>query len=107
MVNPAIIKLIISIRTQIIEVIQFIEFIGRSYKDYNKEDFQDQLRGYSWIDFFGIDNPNKCWENVHLAMWTLRVESPDIGPFCDSPDPLKAIHQICLISGLVLFLMGC
>ena len=39
-----------------------INFTGISYKNYNKEDFQDNLRALHWNDFFGIENPNECWD---------------------------------------------
>ena len=36
-------------------------FTGRSYKNYNKEEFQDNLRDLPWNDFFTIEDPDICW----------------------------------------------
>ena len=36
-------------------------FVGRSYKHYNKEEFQDMLRSHEWNHFFSIEDPNICW----------------------------------------------
>ena len=48
-------------RKKMVEKIPKMSFIGRSYKNYNKEDFQEKLRELPWNDFFGIDDPNVCW----------------------------------------------
>ena len=39
-----------------------ITFKGRSYKNYNKDLFQDRLMEENWRSFFESDNPNKCWD---------------------------------------------
>ena len=36
-------------------------FVGRSYKNYDKNEFQEKLRELPWNDFFGIEDPNICW----------------------------------------------
>ena len=41
------------------------EFTGRSYKNYNIDVFQDSLRELDWVEFFGIDDPNECWEVLY------------------------------------------
>ena len=37
------------------------KFKGRSYKNYNKETFQDILRNFSWNEFFIEEDPDVCW----------------------------------------------
>ena len=44
---------------------QKIEFTGRSYKNYSKEDFQDNLRMYDWNNFFVMENPDECWSILY------------------------------------------
>ena len=42
-----------------------MKFIGRSYRNYNKDVFQDRLKEYDWINYFDIENPNECWEILY------------------------------------------
>ena len=42
-----------------------IEFRGRSYKNYNIVDFQETLRKFDWVEFFGTENPNTCWDILY------------------------------------------
>ena len=42
-----------------------IEFKGRSYKNYDINVFQDSLREIDWRDFFGIEDPNECWDLLY------------------------------------------
>ena len=39
-----------------------IEFVGRSYKNYVKEDFQEVLVNENWREFYSSQDPNKMWE---------------------------------------------
>ena len=39
-----------------------MKFYGRSYKNYNTEDFQECLRKLDWSNLFNIENPNEAWE---------------------------------------------
>ena len=36
-------------------------FVGRSYVNYVKEDFQEQLIGTDWHTFYSLKDPNECW----------------------------------------------
>ena len=38
-----------------------IEFKGRSYRNYDKELFQDRLTGLDWEGFFEVRDPNELW----------------------------------------------
>ena len=42
-----------------------IEFKGRSYKNYSADYLQDKLREMDWVEFFGIENPNECWDILY------------------------------------------
>ena len=42
-----------------------IEFTGRSYKNYKIIDFQEKLRNMEWIEYFGIEDPNECWDILY------------------------------------------
>ena len=39
-----------------------VDFIGRSYRDYIKEDFQGKLLDYDWDQFYNSRDANLCWE---------------------------------------------
>ena len=38
-----------------------ISFKGRSYKNYNKDIFQNNIIGDNWLTFFDSNDPNECW----------------------------------------------
>ena len=38
-----------------------VEFRGRSYRDYNRDVFQDRLREYDWENFFVSRDPDTLW----------------------------------------------
>ena len=38
------------------------EFSGRSYKNYNREEFQNSLSTTDWTLFYGIGEPNALWD---------------------------------------------
>ena len=57
---------------------QKIEFIGRSYTNYNKEDFQDNLRMYNWNPFFVLDDPNECWSILFNRIISTLVNTKKI-----------------------------
>ena len=42
-----------------------IEFKGRSYTFYDKNEFQEMLRKLDWTEFFGIDDPNDGWDFMY------------------------------------------
>ena len=42
-----------------------IEFIGRSYKNYDITQFQKSLCEFNWDDFFKIENPNEGWDLLY------------------------------------------
>ena len=56
-----------------------IDFSGRSYRNYNKEDFQDNLSNANWDDFYTLANPNILWP------YFKKVILDTISPMC----PLK------------------
>ena len=39
-----------------------IKFIGRSYTNFVREDFQEQLIDASWQNFYASRDPNECWD---------------------------------------------
>ena len=41
-----------------------INFTGRSYKNYIKEDFQESLVGEDWREFYGSRDPEFLWETM-------------------------------------------
>ena len=57
-----------------------VEFKGRTYKNYVKEDFQQLLDDHDWTQFYQLDDPNILWHYLHTTM--LRY----INPMC----PIKS-----------------
>ena len=53
-----------------------VNFKGRSYKNYNKEAFQDRLSELNWDNFYRLDNPNILWDAIRKAIITI------IDPIC-------------------------
>ena len=53
-----------------------INFKGRSYKKYNKGDFQDSLIDLKWDNYYRIDDPNILWDILRKAINTI------IDPIC-------------------------
>ena len=41
-----------------------VAFIGRSYRNFVKEDFQNELIGSDWNEFYEQRDPNKCWQTM-------------------------------------------
>ena len=41
------------------------EFKGRSYRNYNKEDFSNRLNQYVWEEFYQMTDVNECWTLIH------------------------------------------
>ena len=41
-----------------------INFEGRSYRNYEREDFQARLIDAKWDDFYEEGDPDKCWETM-------------------------------------------
>ena len=39
-----------------------VEFVGRSYKNYSREDLQDNLLQWDWGQFYESEDPNLCWD---------------------------------------------
>ena len=39
-----------------------INFLGRSYKNYDKDYVIDMLKAEDWTEFYNCDDPNRCWE---------------------------------------------
>ena len=40
------------------------EFIGRSYKHYNKQEFRDKLNAQNWDEFYNISDPDSAWDYI-------------------------------------------
>ena len=43
---------------------QKIQFEGRSYRNYNCEEFQETLNNLDWSDFYKLGNPELCWDEI-------------------------------------------
>ena len=56
-----------------------MDFWGRSYRNYDRERFQNAIRGYNWDQFWNLEDPNHCWEFITRAIEHV------INPMC----PLK------------------
>ena len=41
-----------------------ITFKGRSYRNYNIDIFQDRIKEFDWVDYFGIEDPTVCWDTL-------------------------------------------
>ena len=39
-----------------------VEFKGRSYRNYDREAFQERLLNENWVPFFGSNDPNEQWD---------------------------------------------
>ena len=50
-----------------------IEFEGRSYRNFNKEDFRKKLLEVDWGDFFNTSDPNEAW-GIMLAHVTAIID---------------------------------
>ena len=59
-----------------------IKFKGHSYKNYIKEDFQENLVDLNWNDYFEYIDPNVLWECLRDAILSV------INPMC----PLKTFN---------------
>ena len=46
------------------------EFVGRSYRRYVKEEFQNALTTFDWHDFYYSRDPNACWDIMCAIMHT-------------------------------------
>ena len=40
------------------------EFMGRSYRNYNRQNFKDKLQELEWVDYFKINDPEEAWEFI-------------------------------------------
>ena len=40
------------------------EFIGRSYRNYNKESFYNRLNQHTWDEYYHKTNVNECWKII-------------------------------------------
>ena len=62
---------------------KYVDFWGRSYRNYDRERFQNAIRGYNWDQFWNLEDPNHCWEFITQAIEHI------INPMC----PLKK-HRV-------------
>ena len=47
---------------------QKVSFIGRSYKNFVKEDFQEALIDLNWDNFYASADPRECWDILEKAI---------------------------------------
>ena len=45
-----------------------VNFMGRSYKNYVKEDFQQSLSDHNWDAFFQMEDPNDLWQYMYRTI---------------------------------------
>ena len=45
-----------------------IDFQGRSYRNYDRQAFQDRLAGRDWTDFFTLRDPDELWESMETKI---------------------------------------
>ena len=48
-----------------------VEFKGRSYRKYEKERFQNELRSADWDEYYRSDNPEKAWDFLFEQITTV------------------------------------
>ena len=60
-----------------------VEFKGRSYRNYVKEDFQDNLGNHNWDNFYTLNDPNALW------LYMREIITNTINPMC----PLKHFYS--------------
>ena len=53
-----------------------IDFYGRSYRNYDREAFQQHLMEYNWNEYWQFDNPDDCWE------YMVKVIEKYLDPVC-------------------------
>ena len=41
-----------------------VEFLGRSYRNYNRDLFQLRLRHFNWDNFWQLRDPSDCWDYI-------------------------------------------
>ena len=58
-----------------------IDFIGRSYKNYVKEDFQDSLLGMDWTECYNARNPDEMWEMMKGFILEVADEMCPLRPY--------------------------
>ena len=59
-----------------------VQFIGRSYRDFDKEVFKNRLRDRSWEEFEALTDPEMAWEFI------LNQITPILDDLC----PLRTFH---------------
>ena len=57
-------------RKKVMQKLPKIYFKERSYKNYNRERFQELLLAADWTEFYNLDNPNELWETMENIMLT-------------------------------------
>ena len=48
-----------------------VEFVGRSYRHYNRADFTKALNSADWRDFYKLDDPELAWEFILKSVTTI------------------------------------
>ena len=52
---------------------EYIDFLGRSYRNYDANSFKNNLLTFDWFDYWTLDDPNSCW-NFLLNRITLEID---------------------------------
>ena len=47
-----------------------VSFMGRSYRNYNKELFQNNIKEANWDGFWLMQDPNECWDYIYKLVST-------------------------------------
>ena len=53
-------------RKKTFEIVKEITIEGRSYKNYDKEIFQNNLSDKDWTEFFRTDDAHKAWDIMQI-----------------------------------------
>ena len=64
------------------DVRQSVEFEGRSYRSFNKDDFKGALLGVDWSNFYELTDPDRAWAFI--------LDS--IIPILDKMCPIRSFH---------------
>ena len=47
-----------------------VQFVGRSYRNYNKEELREYLNTKDWTEYFNKTNPSDCWDMLLQSIET-------------------------------------
>ena len=58
-----------------------VEFKGRSYRNFDKEDFQKLLGQMNWAEFYNMDDPARAWEFILKQVTSILDEMCPVKSF--------------------------